>query len=598
MVLGASEFHFALLVAYIFASINVPDAEKSALNANFSTGIIVHSVTWIGLSYDRGDLKYHRRAFYRYFGLFESLSWFVILLKYIKELSLAGETFNAVYCIYLTDVFVTLSMIVSSMYATFLVHINSNSFIQTEFEIYASRTYNELEKVDYLEANFYALIELAKNICPFLVTYNFILTETVFPEPGFPEELLKIAYLQIASLLGFLVFFFVQVRLGKGKWNQTKKWLFIMALFVSKLVVPVLILVVAWSPLFSSDSACQPYFIVIVVFELLKPLALVNQLNYFRHLPMTDVNKRVYNWQRWKQVIFGIDAPKDFNKREQLQRLKNIAWTTKQKHLELENYITPLSTKTTGKLQLDESINSLLYVSCLNLDGERLDHLPSSFTDKNEKGETRQQFAYIKYTYYAYIAWTSQVTLLAIIFPEFYQNFVNPPLAALESSTTSEEANNLIAKLILAILLHIQLVPQAMQGITMMKFALNHPHRFHNWTSGFLNGFMTLIIPIGIEIATAFLLAPMAEPVLYDLTEYIYLASIAIIPSVFAFPLKQDPLYKLLIAKNKPVALTIDRTSSNVNMWHGETYLDCKFGGNFAGLDIPSEVQEAWHDAW
>lgn len=43
---------------------------------------------------------------------------------------------------------------------------------------------------------------------------------------------------------------------------------------------------------------------------------LVSKLNWFKRLPMTDTNKKVFNWVRWKQVIFGIDAPKDFDKRE------------------------------------------------------------------------------------------------------------------------------------------------------------------------------------------------------------------------------------------------------------------------------------------
>lgn len=132
----------------------------------------------------------------------------------------------------------------------------------------------------------------------------------------------------------------------------------------------------------------------------------------------------------------------------------------------------------------------------------------------------------------------------------------------------------------------------------MMKFAMNHPHRFHKWSSGFLNGFMTFIIPVGIELATAYLLAPISENVLYDLTDYIYLASIGIIPVVFAYPLKQDPLFKLLIDRQKPVALTIDRTSSNKNIWKGEKYLDSMFGGNFTGSDIPSEVYEKWYEVY
>lgn len=55
--------------------------------------------------------------------------------------------------------------------------------------MHASRTYNELEKIDYLEGNFYALIELAKNIAPFLITRNEMSVAESFSFKDFPEEL-------------------------------------------------------------------------------------------------------------------------------------------------------------------------------------------------------------------------------------------------------------------------------------------------------------------------------------------------------------------------------------------------------------------------
>jgi short-subunit dehydrogenase involved in D-alanine esterification of teichoic acids len=112
-----------------------------------------------------------------------------MLLSRIVEMRLKDEEDNQVYCIYEIDAFCTLTMIVSSMYATFMVHINSNSFIQQEYKMHASRTYNELEKIDYLEGNFYALIELAKNIAPFLITRNEMSVAESFSFKDFPEEL-------------------------------------------------------------------------------------------------------------------------------------------------------------------------------------------------------------------------------------------------------------------------------------------------------------------------------------------------------------------------------------------------------------------------
>ena len=207
--LGAAEYHFALMVAYTIICFTLPSAEKNLGFISPYSGIIVHLITYVGISYDRGDLKYHRRSFYRFMGLFESSGWFALLLKQIKEMSANHEDGTEIYCLYLTDALVTLSMIVSSMYAMFLVQLNSNSFIQQEFKIYASRTYNELEKVDYLEANYYCLCELAKNICPFLLTHDLIQSD-ITPETEFIVPFLqRLSILQAINVVAFTVFFLV-----------------------------------------------------------------------------------------------------------------------------------------------------------------------------------------------------------------------------------------------------------------------------------------------------------------------------------------------------------------------------------------------------
>jgi len=57
--------------------------------------------------------------------------------------------------------------------------------------------------------------------------------------------------------------------------------------------------------------------------------------------------------------------------------------------------------------------------------------------------------------------------------------------------------------LIMVTVLHLYMVPQVRIGYAMMKFAVNHPHRFHNWTQGFQLGFWMSIIPIYIELLSA-----------------------------------------------------------------------------------------------
>lgn len=65
------------------------------------------------------------------------------------------------------------------------------------------------------------------------------------------------------------MFYFVRIRLGSGCWNGTKRVLFVIALLVTKIFVPIAILVVSWKPLWDPEaSSVHPYFVVTVLFEL------------------------------------------------------------------------------------------------------------------------------------------------------------------------------------------------------------------------------------------------------------------------------------------------------------------------------------------
>ena len=150
-------------------------------------------------------------------------------------------------------------------------------------------------------------------------------------------------------------------------------------------------------------------------------------------------------------------------------------------------------------------------------------------------------------------------------------------------------------RLIMAFAMHLQILPQTKIGFNMMKFAINHPERFHEWNIAFYSGFFTAVIPIIIVALTTMNLSTQTS-VVNIISSYVYFSAIANIPTIFATPLKQEPLFKLL--KDRPLALRIERTSSSKNMWRGEHYYESMFGLDFKGLVIPDEIYDKWFEAY
>ena len=57
-----------------------------------------------------------------------------------------------------------------------------------------------------------------------------------------------------------------------------------------------------------------------------------------------------------------------------------------------------------------------------------------------------------------------------------------------------------LCRFLCAVVLHIGLTDEVMQGFACMKFALNHPYKFRRWTDAYLVGFTQLMVVIIVEI--------------------------------------------------------------------------------------------------
>ena len=59
----------------------------------------------------------------------------------------------------------------------------------------------------------------------------------------------------------------------------------------------------------------------------------------------------------------------------------------------------------------------------------------------------------------------------------------------------------MVARFICATILHLSLVDEVNQGLTMMKYAVNHSYRFHQHQLAFLSGLLQTVACLGVELA-------------------------------------------------------------------------------------------------
>lgn len=59
----------------------------------------------------------------------------------------------------------------------------------------------------------------------------------------------------------------------------------------------------------------------------------------------------------------------------------------------------------------------------------------------------------------------------------------------------------MFARFICAIILHLSLTDEVTGGLKMMKFAINHPYKFQNFTMAYTTGFMQFLSSLGVEVS-------------------------------------------------------------------------------------------------
>ena len=201
------------------------------------------------------------------------------------------------------------------------------------------------------------------------------------------------------DFIAFVLYFLMSIRKGKGFTNTTRRYLFVAMFVINSLVIPLAVIAIcSWAIIDASKVPKGkffnlPFIYVTICFELLKTIFMLLQFD-FKDVPMKSLEKKFFTWKRWKQFIFQSEGSQEehenYDKAENLAKMKSFTWTTKQKHAELENFILPMKRKSESYLVLDESIYSLAFIAALNLDAERspIAHKPFSLTDKNEQGES------------------------------------------------------------------------------------------------------------------------------------------------------------------------------------------------------------------
>lgn len=90
----------------------------------------------------------------------------------------------------------------------------------------------------------------------------------------------------------------------------------------------------------------------------------------------------------------------------------------------------------------------------------------------------------------------------------------------------------MLARFLGSLMMHINVEKDVRQGLTMMKYALNHPKNFTNVHAAFFLGFLTTIVSLMIEINCMVILITLPN-ILDVISKYISVVSIARFPALF-----------------------------------------------------------------
>lgn len=124
----------------------------------------------------------------------------------------------------------------------------------------------------------------------------------------------------------------------------------------------------------------------------------------------------------------------------------------------------------------------------------------------------------------------------------------------------------MITQVMMALMLHLQIEPQANSAIKMMKFALNHPKRFthSHYLTAFLVSLIKVAIVISIEVMNMYAMLVKCN-VIDCVTGYLRYYAIVNFDSYMIASIGDGPLIAQVIGGDK--LLVIDRTTSWNNTW-------------------------------
>lgn len=139
---------------------------------------------------------------------------------------------------------------------------------------------------------------------------------------------------------------------------------------------------------------------------------------------------------------------------------------------------------------------------------EEVRHVKAKWIELNMRGtETIQDIFQAKYMQYASLLWFG-TNLIVICLTEGTILTIRECDPLLKMRETSDW-NKLPFPILMSIFfmvggLHSIMLPEIKACLDMMKFALNHPNRFHSWFRAFATGFLRMIMLIFIEIVNCF----------------------------------------------------------------------------------------------
>jgi hypothetical protein len=116
--------------------------------------------------------------------------------------------------------------------------------------------------------------------------------------------------------------------------------------------------------------------------------------------------------------------------------------------------------------------------------------------------------------------------------------------------------------------LHGFIIPEFKASLDMMKFALNHPNRFHNWKKAFSCGFFRAFMLTIIEIDNSFRICGRCNLILVVIG-YISFTALMDVDAYLFGELSPDLPFKKVVDStgNYPYVLNWDKTSSDKNSW-------------------------------